>query len=63
MGSVDWPRKVTVYGCKWPGDDEHERSMKYFRKYVKVSPYAPLCRSSITIGIPLAHIRCGRCGL
>ena len=37
MGSMDWPRKVTVYGCKWPGDEEYEQSMKYFRKYVKVS--------------------------
>jgi import inner membrane translocase subunit TIM54 len=38
LGSLDWPRKVTVYGCKWPGDEEHDRSMKYFRKYVKVCP-------------------------
>ncbi|KAH8099580.1 inner membrane protein import complex subunit Tim54-domain-containing protein [Cristinia sonorae] len=29
------PRKVTVYGSKWPDDDEYDRSLKYFRKYVK----------------------------
>jgi import inner membrane translocase subunit TIM54 len=35
-GTMEWPRKVTVYGCKWPGDEDHGRSLKYFRKYVKV---------------------------
>lgn len=30
------PRKVTVYGAKWPGDEEYEQGIKYFRKYVKV---------------------------
>ncbi|KAH7923547.1 hypothetical protein BV22DRAFT_1068544 [Leucogyrophana mollusca] len=35
LASSDMPRKVTVYGCKWPGDEEYDRSMKYFRKYVK----------------------------
>jgi import inner membrane translocase subunit TIM54 len=29
------PRRVTVLGCKWPGDEEYEQSLKYFRKYVK----------------------------
>jgi mitochondrial import inner membrane translocase subunit TIM54 len=36
LNSLDVPRKVTVYGSKWPGDEDYERSMKYFRKYVKV---------------------------
>jgi import inner membrane translocase subunit TIM54 len=36
IGPFDWPRKVTVYGAKWPGDEEFEQSLKYFRKYVKV---------------------------
>lgn len=36
LHSLDYPRKVTVYGSKWPGDDDYDRSMKYFRKYVKV---------------------------
>jgi import inner membrane translocase subunit TIM54 len=36
LNSLDVPRKVTVYGSKWPGDEDYGRSMKYFRKYVKV---------------------------
>ncbi|CCM03615.1 uncharacterized protein FIBRA_05757 [Fibroporia radiculosa] len=35
LHSLDYPRKVTVYGSKWPGDEDHGRSIKYFRKYVK----------------------------
>ncbi|THH19462.1 hypothetical protein EW146_g1690 [Bondarzewia mesenterica] len=35
LHSLDFPRKVTVYGAKWPGDDDWDRSTKYFRKYVK----------------------------
>lgn len=35
-GSMEWPRMVTVYASKWPGDHDHERGLKYFRKYVKV---------------------------
>jgi mitochondrial import inner membrane translocase subunit TIM54 len=37
LGTQDWPRKVTVYSCRYPEDQDHERSMKYFKKYVKVS--------------------------
>lgn len=36
LGPMELPRKVRVYGCRWPGDDDHDRSMKYFRRYVKV---------------------------
>lgn len=36
LPSMELPRKVTVYGCKWPADEEYDRSIKYFRKYVKV---------------------------
>ena len=36
LNSLDVTRKVTVYGSKWPGDEDYDRSMKYFRKYVKV---------------------------
>lgn len=36
LGTFDSPRKVTVYGSKWPGDEEYDQSLKYFRKYVKV---------------------------
>ncbi|KAH7911399.1 inner membrane protein import complex subunit Tim54-domain-containing protein [Hygrophoropsis aurantiaca] len=35
LASSAMPRKVTVYGSKWPGDEEYDRSIKYFRKYVK----------------------------
>ncbi|KIP12315.1 hypothetical protein PHLGIDRAFT_27443 [Phlebiopsis gigantea 11061_1 CR5-6] len=35
LHSMELPRKVTVYGCKWPADEEYDRSIKYFRKYVK----------------------------
>lgn len=30
------PRKVTVYGCKWPGDEDYDQAAKYFRKFIKV---------------------------
>ena len=36
LGSVELPCKVTVYGAKWLGDEDYDRSMRYFRKYVKV---------------------------
>ncbi|TFK76348.1 hypothetical protein BDN72DRAFT_808764 [Pluteus cervinus] len=32
---LDPPRKVTVYGAKWPNDEDYEQGVKYFRKYVK----------------------------
>ncbi|XP_006457997.1 hypothetical protein AGABI2DRAFT_190382 [Agaricus bisporus var. bisporus H97] len=32
---LDKPRKVTVYGSKWPGDEDYDQSLRYFRKYVK----------------------------
>ncbi|TFY60085.1 hypothetical protein EVJ58_g5373 [Rhodofomes roseus] len=35
LHSLDYPRKVTVYGSKWPADEDYDRGMKYFRKYVK----------------------------
>ncbi|KAJ1309147.1 hypothetical protein OPQ81_004820 [Rhizoctonia solani] len=35
LNPLDLPRKVRVYACRWPGDEDHNRSMKYFRKYVK----------------------------
>ena len=36
LGSLDLPRKATVYSCRSPGDDDWERSLLYFKKYVKV---------------------------
>ncbi|KAG5354055.1 hypothetical protein E4T56_gene11229 [Termitomyces sp. T112] len=35
VDALAWPRKVTVYGAKWPGDEDYEQAIKYFRKYVK----------------------------
>ncbi|CAE6372075.1 unnamed protein product [Rhizoctonia solani] len=35
LNPLELPRRVRVYACRWPGDDDHDRSMKYFRKYVK----------------------------
>ncbi|KAF8559748.1 hypothetical protein OG21DRAFT_1493038 [Imleria badia] len=35
MKSTDLPRKVVVYGAKWPGDEDHQRAVKFFKKYVK----------------------------
>ncbi|KAF9527016.1 inner membrane protein import complex subunit Tim54-domain-containing protein [Crepidotus variabilis] len=29
------PRRVTVYGAKWPGDDDHDQALRHFRRYVK----------------------------
>ncbi|WWC66950.1 uncharacterized protein I206_100857 [Kwoniella pini CBS 10737] len=36
-GSLGLNRKIIVYGAKWPGDEDTDRSLRYFRKYVK--PY------------------------
>lgn len=36
MGTLELPRKVTVYSSKWPGDEDANRSLRYFRKYIKV---------------------------
>ncbi|RXK36691.1 hypothetical protein M231_06078 [Tremella mesenterica] len=36
-GSLDIPRKVKVFGAKWPEDEDEDRALRYFRKYVK--PY------------------------
>lgn len=40
VGHFDWPRRVHVYASKWPGDDDYDQGMKYFRKYVKVGANA-----------------------
>lgn len=37
MDPFDKPRRVTVYGAKWPGDEDFDQGLRYFRKYVKVS--------------------------
>lgn len=35
--SLDMVRKVKVLGGKWCGDDDEDRTLRHFRKYVKVS--------------------------
>ena len=49
LQSHDFPRTVTVYSAKWPGDDDWDRGSRYFRKYVKV------CRSPLSQGGPFTH--------
>jgi import inner membrane translocase subunit TIM54 len=44
------PRKVTVYGAKWPGDEDYDQCMKYFRRYVKVKNIHG------STALPYAHI-------
>lgn len=39
LGSMELARRVEVYACKWPGDEEYDRSMKFFKRYVKVRCY------------------------
>ncbi|KAG8217690.1 inner membrane protein import complex subunit Tim54-domain-containing protein [Butyriboletus roseoflavus] len=41
MKSTDLPRKVVVYGAKWPGDEDHQRAVRFFKKYVKVCAGLP----------------------
>jgi import inner membrane translocase subunit TIM54 len=36
-GPLGYGRKVTVYAAKWPEDDEWERGLQYFKRYIKVS--------------------------
>jgi import inner membrane translocase subunit TIM54 len=40
LNTRDSVRKVKVYGAKWPDDDDADRSLKYFRKYVKVRVFS-----------------------
>ncbi|KAG9318655.1 inner membrane protein import complex subunit Tim54-domain-containing protein [Chiua virens] len=35
MKSTELPRKVVVYGAKWPGDEDHTQAVRFFKKYVK----------------------------
>ncbi|KAI0295469.1 inner membrane protein import complex subunit Tim54-domain-containing protein [Russula brevipes] len=35
LHSLDFPRTVTVYSARWPGDEDWDRGARYFRKYVK----------------------------
>ncbi|KAJ7217179.1 inner membrane protein import complex subunit Tim54-domain-containing protein [Mycena pura] len=35
VGALYRPRRVLVYGGKWPADEDHDQTLRYFRKYVK----------------------------
>lgn len=35
-GSMDVIRKVKVMGALWPSDEDDDRALRHFRKYVKV---------------------------
>ena len=54
MEAHELPRKIRVYASKWPNDEDYTRSIRYFKKYVKVRPtttftlihtYGPLANS------------------
>ncbi|WRT63531.1 uncharacterized protein IL334_000436 [Kwoniella shivajii] len=51
-GSLGIPRKITVYGAKWGGDEDTDRALRYFRKYVK--PY--LVAAAIDYSLPTAPL-------
>lgn len=35
MKPSEWPRKVMIYSTRSPGDDDHDKGLRYFKKYVK----------------------------
>lgn len=35
LAPYEYPRKIHVYGAKSPGDDDYEKSIVYFRRYVR----------------------------
>ncbi|KIY74207.1 hypothetical protein CYLTODRAFT_428091 [Cylindrobasidium torrendii FP15055 ss-10] len=45
-----YPRKVTVYGAKWPGDEDYDQCIKFFKKYVKPVFVAAAIDYSIHVG-------------
>jgi len=49
LQTLDFPRTVTVYGAKWPGDEDWDRASRYFRKYVKV------CHSCLSQKLSFTH--------
>lgn len=53
-----WPRKVLVLGAKTPGDDDFDKSLRYFKKYVKVSSGA--CANSNSSDLKAVYKGCLR---
>lgn len=39
MQPREWPRKVHVFASKSPGDDDTDKSLIFFKKYVKVGAF------------------------
>lgn len=35
MKPGEWPRKITVYATRSPGDDDYDKALRYFKKYIK----------------------------
>ncbi|WWC57939.1 uncharacterized protein I303_100474 [Kwoniella dejecticola CBS 10117] len=52
-GSLGLNRRITVYGAKWPGDEDTDRALRYFRKYVK--PY--LVAAAIDYDLPTSPLQ------
>lgn len=53
-----------VYGAKWPDDEDSDRAIKYFRKYVKVRTlYLDSFPTTLLMPACLANPRCRRRGL
>ncbi|OCF43773.1 mitochondrial import inner membrane translocase subunit TIM54 [Kwoniella heveanensis CBS 569] len=51
-GSLGSTRRVTVWGAKWGGDEDTDRALRYFRKYVK--PY--LVAAAIDYDLPTSPL-------
>ena len=48
LPTLDFPRTVTVYSAKWPGDDDWDHGARYFRKYVKVCSFSLISLSRLS---------------
>ncbi|WVQ93933.1 hypothetical protein IAU59_001011 [Kwoniella sp. CBS 9459] len=51
-GSLGSTRRITVWGAKWGGDEDTDRALRYFRKYVK--PY--LVAAAIDYDLPTSPL-------
>ncbi|WVR03287.1 hypothetical protein IAU60_000278 [Kwoniella sp. DSM 27419] len=51
-GSLGVPRRITVWGGKWGGDEDTDRALRHFRKYVK--PY--LVAAAIDYKLPTSPL-------
>lgn len=37
-----WPRKISVYACKPPGEENYDKGVLWFKRYMKVCIWIPL---------------------